>query len=124
MGTLTSRGSIEPQRWEVIAIAWLGAFALAAAGILDGRAATTHWMDTEELARRYPRVRVEPDVLYVDEGRVLTSAGTASGTTCKPRAPSPSANLRNSAPSSALSITTNADAAAGPPACRCSPTAA
>lgn len=56
-----------------------GAFALAAAGILDGRAATTHWMDTEELARRYPRVRVEPDVLYVDEGRVLTSAGTASG---------------------------------------------
>ena len=56
-----------------------GAFALAAAGILDGRAATTHWMDTAELARRYPRVRVEPDVLYVDEGRVLTSAGTASG---------------------------------------------
>jgi AraC family transcriptional activator FtrA len=56
-----------------------GAFALAAAGILDERAATTHWMDTEELARRYPRVRVEPDVLYVDEGRVLTSAGTASG---------------------------------------------
>ena len=56
-----------------------GAFALAAAGILDERTATTHWMDTEELARRYPRVRVEPDVLYVDEGRVLTSAGTASG---------------------------------------------
>lgn len=56
-----------------------GAFALAAAGILDGRRATTHWMDTDDLARRYPRVRVEPDVLYVDEGRVLTSAGTASG---------------------------------------------
>ena len=56
-----------------------GAFALAAAGILDGRAATTHWMDTEDLARRYPHVRVEPDVLYVDEGQVLTSAGTASG---------------------------------------------
>jgi len=56
-----------------------GAFALAAAGILDGRAATTHWMDTEDLARRYPNVRVEPDVLYVDEGQVLTSAGTASG---------------------------------------------
>jgi AraC family transcriptional regulator, transcriptional activator FtrA len=56
-----------------------GAFALAAAGILDGRAATTHWMDTEELAQRYPRVRVEHDVLYVDEGQVLTSAGTASG---------------------------------------------
>jgi AraC family transcriptional regulator, transcriptional activator FtrA len=56
-----------------------GAFALAAAGILDGRRATTHWMDTDDLARRYPNVRVEPDVLYVDEGQVLTSAGTASG---------------------------------------------
>jgi transcriptional regulator GlxA family with amidase domain len=56
-----------------------GAFALAAAGILDGRAATTHWMDTADLAQRYPAVRVEPDVLYVDEGQVLTSAGTASG---------------------------------------------
>jgi transcriptional regulator GlxA family with amidase domain len=56
-----------------------GSFALAAAGILDGRKATTHWMDTDELARRFPKVQVEPDVLYVDEGRVLTSAGTASG---------------------------------------------
>lgn len=56
-----------------------GAFALAAAGILDGRRATTHWMDIDELARRFPKVRVETDVLYVDEGQVLTSAGTASG---------------------------------------------
>ena len=56
-----------------------GAFALAAAGILDGRSATTHWMDIEDLARRFPKVRVETDVLYVDEGQVLTSAGTASG---------------------------------------------
>lgn len=56
-----------------------GAFALAAAGILDGRRATTHWMDTDDLARRYPKVHVEPDVLYVDDGQVLTSAGTASG---------------------------------------------
>lgn len=56
-----------------------GAFALAAAGILDGRAATTHWMNAEELGRRYPRVRVDPGVLYVDEGQVLTSAGTAGG---------------------------------------------
>lgn len=56
-----------------------GAFALAAAGILDGRRATTHWMDIDELAQRYPNVRVETDVLYVDEGQVLTSAGTASG---------------------------------------------
>lgn len=56
-----------------------GAFALAAAGILDGRSATTHWMDIDDLARLFPNVRVETDVLYVDEGQVLTSAGTASG---------------------------------------------
>jgi AraC family transcriptional regulator, transcriptional activator FtrA len=55
-----------------------GAFALAAAGILDGRAATTHWMYADELARRHPRTRFEPDVLYVDDGQVLTSAGTAA----------------------------------------------
>lgn len=52
-----------------------GAFVLAAAGLLDGRVATTHWMHAGELARRYPRVEVRPDVLYVDEGDVLTSAG-------------------------------------------------
>lgn len=52
-----------------------GAFVLAAAGLLDGRAATTHWMHAEELARRHPRIVVRPDVLYVDEGQVLTSAG-------------------------------------------------
>lgn len=56
-----------------------GAFVLAAAGLLDGRRATTHWMYAERLAARYPQVRVDPDVLYVDEGRVLTSAGTAAG---------------------------------------------
>jgi len=56
-----------------------GAFALAAAGILDGRSATTHWMYAEELARRHPKVRFDPDVLYVDDGQVLTSAGTAGG---------------------------------------------
>jgi transcriptional regulator GlxA family with amidase domain len=56
-----------------------GAFALAAAGLLDGRRATTHWRHAAELARRYPAVTVEPDVLYVDEGPVLTSAGVASG---------------------------------------------
>ncbi|MFC8393791.1 MULTISPECIES: GlxA family transcriptional regulator [unclassified Streptomyces] len=56
-----------------------GAFALAAAGILDGRKATTHWQYTEELAARYPRVSVDPRVLYVDEGQVLTSAGVAAG---------------------------------------------
>ncbi|WP_447008035.1 GlxA family transcriptional regulator [Saccharothrix isguenensis] len=52
-----------------------GAFVLAAAGVLDGRIATTHWMHAEDLARRYPQVDVRPDVLYVDEGDVLTSAG-------------------------------------------------
>ncbi len=56
-----------------------GAFALAAAGLLDGRRATTHWMHAEELVRCYPKVKVDPDVLYVDEGDILTSAGTAAG---------------------------------------------
>lgn len=56
-----------------------GAFVLAAAGLLDGRRATTHWMHAEELAARYPQIDVDPDVLYVDEGDVMTSAGTAAG---------------------------------------------
>ena len=56
-----------------------GVFVLAAAGVLDGRRATTHWKYVAELAARYPRVRVEPNALYVDEGRVLTSAGSAAG---------------------------------------------
>jgi transcriptional regulator GlxA family with amidase domain len=56
-----------------------GAFALAAAGVLDGRRATTHWRDTADLAHLYPAVHVESDVLYVDEGTLLTSAGVASG---------------------------------------------
>ncbi|MFF9851601.1 helix-turn-helix domain-containing protein [Streptomyces litmocidini] len=55
-----------------------GAFVLAAAGLLDGRRATTHWAHTETLAGRHPRVEVDPDVLYVDEGTVLTSAGKAA----------------------------------------------
>jgi transcriptional regulator GlxA family with amidase domain len=56
-----------------------GAFALAAAGVLDGRRATTHWRDAAELAARHRAVRVEPGVLYIDEGEVLTSAGVAAG---------------------------------------------
>ena len=56
-----------------------GAFALAEAGLLDGRRATTHWMYLESFRARYPRVEVVPDVLYVDEGSVMTSAGSASG---------------------------------------------
>ncbi|WP_147260384.1 GlxA family transcriptional regulator [Pseudonocardia hierapolitana] len=57
----------------------VGAFTLAAAGLLDGRRATTHWAAAAELARRYPEVTVDPGVLYVDDGDVLTSAGAAAG---------------------------------------------
>jgi transcriptional regulator GlxA family with amidase domain len=56
-----------------------GAFALARAGLLDGRRATTHWAWAGELARRFPTVEVDSDTLYVDEGRVLTSAGLSAG---------------------------------------------
>jgi len=56
-----------------------GAFVLAATGALDGLRATTHWLGAAELARRYPKVAVDPDVLYVDNGNVLTSAGAAAG---------------------------------------------
>jgi AraC family transcriptional regulator, transcriptional activator FtrA len=56
-----------------------GVFLLAAAGILDGRTATTHWKHAPELAARYPGVTVDPDVLFVDEGDIVTSAGTAAG---------------------------------------------
>lgn len=56
-----------------------GAFVLAATGLLNGRRATTHWMYTDLLAARYPEIDIDPRVLYVDEGDVLTSAGTAAG---------------------------------------------
>ncbi len=56
-----------------------GAFALGAAGLLDGRECTTHWMYTTELASRFPRARVVPEVLYVDADPVITSAGSAAG---------------------------------------------
>ncbi|MGD0555363.1 MAG: helix-turn-helix domain-containing protein [Streptosporangiaceae bacterium] len=56
-----------------------GAFVLGEAGLLDGRRCTTHWRYTRELARRYPMAKVDPDVLYVDEDPVFTSAGTAAG---------------------------------------------
>lgn len=55
------------------------AFVLAAAGLLDGRRATTHWHVAERFRRMYPEVDLDPDVLFVDDGRVLTSAGAASG---------------------------------------------
>ncbi len=56
-----------------------GAFVLAAAGLLDGRRATTHWAAAARLAEAYPRVAVDPAVLYVDDGAVCTSAGVAAG---------------------------------------------
>jgi len=55
-----------------------GAFALGAAGLLDGRCCTTHWRYTERLAQRFPAAKVDPGVLYVSDGRILTSAGTAA----------------------------------------------
>jgi transcriptional regulator GlxA family with amidase domain len=60
----------------------LGAFVLAEAGLLGGRAATTHWKWAGEFARRFPDVSVNPQVLYIDDGRLLTSAGTAAGIDC------------------------------------------
>jgi transcriptional regulator GlxA family with amidase domain len=57
----------------------IGAFVLAAAGLLDGRPATTHWAYADRFRARFPRVQLDPMVLYVDDGQVLTSAGTAAG---------------------------------------------
>jgi AraC family transcriptional activator FtrA len=56
-----------------------GVFVLAAAGLLDGKRATTHWRYCDELARRFPAIVVDPAVLYVDSGQVITSAGSAAG---------------------------------------------
>ena len=56
-----------------------GVFVLAAAGVLDGLTVTTHWRYAEKLQARYPALRVNPDALYVDEGQVITSAGSAAG---------------------------------------------
>ncbi len=70
------------ERGALIVGLCLGSFVLAAAGLLDGRQATTHWHWAGELARRYPSVMVNPDVLYVDEGDIITSAGTAAAIDC------------------------------------------
>ncbi|AYC36756.1 GlxA family transcriptional regulator [Streptomyces griseorubiginosus] len=56
-----------------------GAFVLAAAGLLDGRRATTHWSLADQFRRMFPQVDLDPDVLFVEDGRILTSAGAASG---------------------------------------------
>lgn len=60
----------------------LGAYVLAAAGLLDSRPATTHWGWCADLAQRYPLIDIRPDVLYVDDGDVITSAGVAAGIDC------------------------------------------
>ncbi|HEX5114392.1 MAG TPA: helix-turn-helix domain-containing protein [Pseudonocardiaceae bacterium] len=56
-----------------------GAFLLGASGLLDGRRCTTHWHNVDEFARRFPAARLDPDVLFVDDGNIVTSAGTAAG---------------------------------------------
>ena len=70
------------ERGAVVMGLCLGAFVLAEAGLLDGRPATTHWNLATAFAERHPRVRLDADVLYVDDGDVLTSAGTAAGLDC------------------------------------------
>jgi transcriptional regulator GlxA family with amidase domain len=70
------------RRGAVIVGLCLGAYVLGETGLLDGRAATTHWSFADDFAQRFPRVRVDPDVLYVDEGSIVTSAGTAAGIDC------------------------------------------
>ena len=87
-GPLMESAVLDPRVAAVLATAptdvrWVsictGAFVLAATGMLDGREATTHWCHADELAKLHPTVRVTPDVLFVDDGRVLTSAGAAAG---------------------------------------------
>jgi len=67
------------ERGARIASICTGAFILAASGILDGRRATTHWRFAGDLAKRYPEIKVEPNVLFVDEGNIVTSAGASAG---------------------------------------------
>ncbi|WP_433516817.1 GlxA family transcriptional regulator [Nonomuraea sp. CA-143628] len=74
------RGLVEAhERGARIAALCSGAFVLAAAGLLDGRVAATHWMHADELRRLHPQVTVDERALYVDDGDILTSAGTAAG---------------------------------------------
>jgi transcriptional regulator GlxA family with amidase domain len=70
------------QRGAIIVGLCLGTFVLAAAGLLDNRPATTHWGWSDELTKRFPSIQVRPDVLYVDDGEIITSAGVAAGIDC------------------------------------------
>lgn len=82
-------GTIDPRVGQVLRAAanrgaWLlsvcsGSFVLAESGVLDGRRATTHWMYADTMASMYPQIDVDPDVLFVQDGRIITSAGTAAG---------------------------------------------
>lgn len=84
-----ARDDVDPRVLEVlrraadagkrVASICTGAFVLAQAGLLDGREATTYWAKTDEFRRRFPSVRLRPDVLYVEDGDVLTSAGLSAG---------------------------------------------
>ncbi len=67
------------EKADVTASICTGAFLLAAAGLLNGREATSHWEDADDLERRFPQVRVRRDVRWVDEGPVVTSAGISAG---------------------------------------------
>ena len=75
---LTALRRAHAQGARLVSICW-GAFVLAATGLLDGLRATTHWRFARLFAERFPRVKLLPDVLYVDEGQLLTSAGSAAG---------------------------------------------
>ncbi|HEX4722631.1 MAG TPA: helix-turn-helix domain-containing protein [Pseudonocardiaceae bacterium] len=66
-------------RGAIILSVCTGAFLLGAAGLLDGRPCTTHWKNAAEFAQRFPAAKLDPDVLFVDDGNIVTSAGTAAG---------------------------------------------
>ncbi|MEV6011767.1 GlxA family transcriptional regulator [Streptomyces sp. NPDC051976] len=88
-GDRLAEGPVEPELLDTVsalagragrvASVCTGAFVLAELGLLDGRRAATHWRHAETLARRYPRVRVEPDAIHVRDGRYVTSAGISAG---------------------------------------------
>ncbi|MCG6204069.1 helix-turn-helix domain-containing protein [Rhodopseudomonas sp. HC1] len=79
---ITSELRAAEARGAIVVGLCLGAFGLAEAGLLDGRRATTHWACVENFAARFPEVVVDRGALFVDEGRILTSAGIASGLDC------------------------------------------
>ena len=71
------RRAVERGAWVLTVCS--GSFVVAAAGVLNGRRATTHWRYADTMAEMYPEIEVDPNVLYVQDGRIITSAGTAAG---------------------------------------------